>query len=155
MEKKNIAAGQFREIRATLGLTQFQLATLLSLSRNYIAKIETGKKEPSVRVLQALHALKLTGVEKENIAIYQKMGGREDLRGGEPMASFRGSRPPMRITPGHEAPAAEPTEQLCQEHLAEYLRRGRPIRGWVGHTYLELRDKFPLDRPERLKGEPQ
>jgi transcriptional regulator with XRE-family HTH domain len=84
----------------------------------------------------------------------QKLSGAEDLRVGEPVASFGGPRPPMRITPGHEPPVSAPTEELCQEHLAEYLRRGRPIPGWIGHTYLELRDKFPLDKPERLKQEP-
>lgn len=58
---------------------------------------------------------------------------------------------PMRITPGHEPPAIEATEQLCHEHLDEYLRRGRPIPGWIGSVYIELLEKLPLEKPERLK----
>lgn len=148
VEKKNTAAEQFREVRAALGLTQLGLAGRLSLSRNYIAKIESGDKTPSVRVLQALHALKLAFVYPGNTR------NEEGLRFEEARPPYSASRStPMTITPGHEPPASEPTEQQCQEYLAEYLRRGKPLPCWVGHTYLELRDKFPLDKPERLKRE--
>jgi hypothetical protein len=76
------------------------------------------------------------------------------MRLEEPSTPYR-PLAPMRITPGHEPPTAEPTEQQCQEYLAEYLRRGKPLPCWVGSTYLELRDKFPLEKPERLKKELQ
>jgi transcriptional regulator with XRE-family HTH domain len=58
VDKKNIIPDRFREIRTLLGgLTQQQLADRLALSRNYIAKIESGKKEPSTRVLRSLEDL--------------------------------------------------------------------------------------------------
>jgi DNA-binding XRE family transcriptional regulator len=60
---------------------------------------------------------------------------------------------PIRIQPGFEPKATEPTIQLCHDYLAEYLRRGQSLPGWVSHTYLELRDKFPLEKPARLKKE--
>lgn len=60
VEKKNISAAErFREVRSRLGITQQRLADELLLTRNYIAKIESGLQEPSPRALMALESLRV------------------------------------------------------------------------------------------------
>jgi len=53
----NTAASRFREARELLNLTQQGLADRLLLSRNYIAQIEMGVRDPSLRVLSGLESL--------------------------------------------------------------------------------------------------
>ena len=57
VSKVNNSSARFREIRDELDLTQQELAERLLLSRNYIAQIEMGVREPSVRVVGAAEAL--------------------------------------------------------------------------------------------------
>lgn len=43
-----------RELRGERGLTQIELAELMGIDRSYLSEIETGKKDPSLRVLKTL-----------------------------------------------------------------------------------------------------
>jgi transcriptional regulator with XRE-family HTH domain len=43
-----------RELRQERGWTQVELADFLGLDRSYLSEIETGKKDPSLRVLKTL-----------------------------------------------------------------------------------------------------
>jgi transcriptional regulator with XRE-family HTH domain len=61
----NNYAETIKQARAKLRLTQQEFADLLYLSRNYIAKIETGDKQPSLRVLKAVEALVSPGNKSE------------------------------------------------------------------------------------------
>ena len=47
---------QLRKIRAILGLTQKQLATMSGVSQSLIAKIETGRIEPSYRCVMQIYS---------------------------------------------------------------------------------------------------
>lgn len=44
-------AEQLKTSRKRIGMTQEQIASVLGVSRNYIAQIEMGKKIPSLRLL--------------------------------------------------------------------------------------------------------
>lgn len=65
VEKSHKIGERFREVRRILGLTQQQLAERLFLTRNYVAKIETGAKEPSVRSIRALESLLVSSEYKQ------------------------------------------------------------------------------------------
>lgn len=43
-----------RELRQERGWTQVELAELLGIDRSYLSEIETGKKDPSLRVLKTI-----------------------------------------------------------------------------------------------------
>lgn len=43
-----------RSLRRKRGLTQVELAEMLGIDRSYLSEIETGKKDPSLRVLKAI-----------------------------------------------------------------------------------------------------
>jgi transcriptional regulator with XRE-family HTH domain len=154
---------RLRALAERRGLTQAEIARRLAIENPArVGNWFQGQNRPRehagalARLLGTTTDFLLEGRYEPASGAPSKLSGPESLRIEEATASYRSARnTPMRITPGHEPPAAEPTEQNCQEHLAEYLRRGRPIPGWVGHTYLELRDKFPLEKPERLKQEPR
>jgi transcriptional regulator with XRE-family HTH domain len=114
-----------------------KLATFFGCSVEYIISGTPKKLEPSAqRSSHSNLGSPPSGLVLEEPALFEVSHGN-----------------PMRITPGHEPPSARPTEQTCHDHLAEYLRRGRMISGWIALTYIELREKFPLERPERLKQE--
>lgn len=57
-------ADAFREKRARFRLTQEEMARRLCITRNYLAKIETGKKTPSPRVVRSLETF---GVDAEHV----------------------------------------------------------------------------------------
>jgi transcriptional regulator with XRE-family HTH domain len=43
-----------RNLRKKSGWTQVELADILGVDRSYLSEIETGKKDPSLRVLKTL-----------------------------------------------------------------------------------------------------
>ena len=43
-----------RDLRQKRGLTQVELAEMLGVDRSYLSEIETGKKDPSLRVLKTI-----------------------------------------------------------------------------------------------------
>lgn len=43
-----------RKLRREHGWTQVELADLLGIDRSYLSEIETGKKDPSLRVLKTI-----------------------------------------------------------------------------------------------------
>lgn len=43
-----------RDLRKKRGLTQVELAEMLGVDRSYLSEIETGKKDPSLRVLKTI-----------------------------------------------------------------------------------------------------
>jgi len=43
-----------RSLRKERGLTQVELAEMLGVDRSYLSEIETGKKDPSLRVLKTI-----------------------------------------------------------------------------------------------------
>lgn len=43
-----------RALRQRSGWTQVELAELLGIDRSYLSEIETGKKDPSLRILKAI-----------------------------------------------------------------------------------------------------
>jgi len=43
---------RIRDLRRQRGLTQVELAEMLGVDRSYLSEIETGKKDPSLRVLK-------------------------------------------------------------------------------------------------------
>jgi transcriptional regulator with XRE-family HTH domain len=50
----NHIANNVRSARLKAGLTQAQLAELTSISRNYIVQIESGRRKPAIKTLDAL-----------------------------------------------------------------------------------------------------
>ena len=50
-----------REMRRERGWTQVELAEMLGIDRSYLSEIESGKKDPSLRVLKTIaNGFKLT-----------------------------------------------------------------------------------------------
>ena len=47
-------ATRLRELRKSLGLTQSELAASLKTTKSYISRLETGERELSIRMLEAL-----------------------------------------------------------------------------------------------------
>lgn len=47
-------ATRLRELRKSLGLTQSELAEALKTTKSYISRLETGERELSIRMLEAL-----------------------------------------------------------------------------------------------------
>lgn len=43
-----------REMRLERGWTQVEMAEMFGLDRSYVSEIETGKKDPSLRVLKTI-----------------------------------------------------------------------------------------------------
>lgn len=43
-----------RKLRQERGWTQVELAEMLGIDRSYLSEIETGKKDPSLRILKAI-----------------------------------------------------------------------------------------------------
>jgi transcriptional regulator with XRE-family HTH domain len=43
-----------RALRKKNGWTQVELAEMLGIDRSYLSEIETGKKDPSLRILKAI-----------------------------------------------------------------------------------------------------
>lgn len=43
-----------RALRRKLGWTQVEMAEMLGVDRSYLSEIETGKKDPSLRVLKTI-----------------------------------------------------------------------------------------------------
>jgi transcriptional regulator with XRE-family HTH domain len=43
-----------RALRRKHGFTQVELAEMLGIDRSYLSEIETGKKDPSLRVLKTI-----------------------------------------------------------------------------------------------------
>ena len=43
-----------RTLRRKLGWTQVEMAEMLGVDRSYLSEIETGKKDPSLRVLKTI-----------------------------------------------------------------------------------------------------
>jgi len=68
-------------VRRTLGLTQQQLAERLFLTRNYVAKIETGAKEPSTRSVRALESLLVSSEYNQGAAGVHEEGNADELIG--------------------------------------------------------------------------
>jgi transcriptional regulator with XRE-family HTH domain len=149
MGKVSNPANLTRSLRKALGgITQAELAARLLVSRNYISQIEASLKTPSKRLLAQMEAMLTEATGNTDKVSTQ-------FRIEEGPGTYRvSSPPPMRINPGREPPAAEATEQLCHDHLDEYLRRGRTEPGWVGYTYNLLRRKLSLEELDRLKQQP-
>lgn len=139
---------RFREVRRALGLTQQELADKLLLSRNYIAKIESGVQEPAARVLRDLESLRvdsgnLSSTSPEAKADYRKSGS----LGDSPMGKAGERSPPMMLDPRFQ-PRAEPTPKMCLEYFQEFLARAEHEPGGVGFTWRLLHKHFPLDEFE-------
>lgn len=162
MSTANKFIAHFRSARSELGLTQEGLGQALMLSRNYIAQIETGKREPSIRVCSALDALvdkkraqstspqskssSLTGevispqnaVRAKDHGVVSRQEGRS-LHSGPLNSRMVASR--MHTPPG--APSARAD---CELYLAELLdaaeRSGNPNAFPVIHD--RLKKKFPI-----------
>jgi len=45
---------RIRALRRERHLTQVELAEMLGIDRSYLSEIETGKKDPSLRILKAI-----------------------------------------------------------------------------------------------------
>ena len=61
---RKILASNMKLYRKTLGLTQEKLAEMLNISYNYIALIETGRRFPSIKMLERIaKALKKDTIE--------------------------------------------------------------------------------------------
>ncbi len=54
MEKRNLFGVELRKLRNDAKYTQVQLAKLAGISASYISQLETGKKEPTDRVITKL-----------------------------------------------------------------------------------------------------
>ena len=61
---RKLLASNMKVYRKTLGLTQDKLAEMLNISYNYIALIETGRRFPSIKMLERIaKALKKDTIE--------------------------------------------------------------------------------------------
>ena len=109
MSTANKISDRFRAVRSELKLTQQQLAQALLLSRNYIAQIEMGAREPTVRVVNALEQL----VDRQRARSTNHPAREEGLKAGdkrhrieEPQLAYSGgvaSRIPQRRAPSTRA----------------------------------------------------
>lgn len=133
-KKNNSAAERFREVRSRLGFTQQRLADELLLTRNYIAKIESGIQEPSPRALMALESLRVRLVHKTE----------------QPMHTAE--------APGviGNAPS-EIVEEIEHHHAALLLAaENDPMRlGWIREqqrAHLEIPEHWKTQRPVAEKG---
>lgn len=72
-----------RELRAEYGLTQAQLAGQASVSRSYLAYLEAGQREPSLRGLISL--AKVFGFSGWELAALIEIRGEEIACGSRPL----------------------------------------------------------------------
>jgi len=150
VEKKNTVPDRFRQIRGQLGLTQQQLADRLFLSRNYIAKIESGVQEPSARVLRDLELLRVDSGNSASLQHhYRDSGSRE----APPVGMVEERTSPM-VDPRFQ-PRSDPTPQMCFDHFQRFLALAAEQPGGVGYTWHQLQKHFPLDEFEERKPLPQ
>lgn len=49
-----LLGNRVRKLRQERGWTQVEMAEVLGIDRSYISEIETGKKDPSLRVLKTI-----------------------------------------------------------------------------------------------------
>lgn len=92
MDKKNIVGDRFRAVREQLGITQKKLGERLLISRNYVAKIESGAQEPSARIVRDLEGLLVDPVNKPSTFLEetQEAFGRKGNPGTALLADFEG-----------------------------------------------------------------
>ncbi len=134
---------RLHRLRRRLDLNQDEFGSRLGITREWVSKLESGRAAVS-EILQ----IKLANLERElGSQTYQKLSAAAAGMVREGAAAFPPN--PMRITPGHEPPAAEPTELDCLNYFQAYLQHMRTTPGGLGHTYIELQRHFPLpDSPE-------
>lgn len=153
VEKKNKVSERFREVRRTMGLTQQQMADRLFLTRNYIAKIESGFQEPAARVIRDLEALRVdagntSSTTRGKLADYRNSGSSDAS-----LPAMVEERSASMLDPRFQ-PRAEPTPEMCIAHLQSFLASAVQQPGGVGYTWHQLQKHFPLDEFERKKTDP-
>lgn len=147
----NKVSERFREVRKQLGITQQQLAERLLLTRNYVAKIESGAQEPAARVVRDLESLRVdyentqstSGVLNEHASHYVHSRSRGPR--GQPETPIGNS--PM-VDPRHAPRPAPPTKEECMAYLAEFLSRAEHEPGGLGYAWRQLQKYLPLDEFE-------
>ncbi len=107
--------------RKRLGWTQTRLAKALGLDRSYLSQLENYSQYG--REIDEFYLERLALLERE--------------QGSTPADKL-----PLTATGPHRAPA----ESACLEYFMKFLKtcRGEPAR--LGWTWIELRERFPLDR---------
>ena len=146
-------------IQEKLALNNQEMAEELRITPEWIGKILNGRVRCSDDIGLRLDELcRSRGIEPNSIfpavktGNYPNLGKQHSGLVEDDKAKFGvSSRPPMRITPGHEIPAKEPSEQDCLKYLASYLAIMRTTPGGLGHTFIELQRHFPLPRPTEIE----
>ena len=154
-------------MRHQLGITQQQLADALALTRNYVAKIESGMQTPSLRVLRSLESLRVDKTHKLSTSGSMVANESFDVTGAlnpppsvyvdprkekSPLASDVQEEAGQMLRPEHQ-PRHEPTETTIREHIEKYLAAARAAPGGIGHAWIQVRkhlrvDDFEIEPPE-------
>lgn len=142
MDKINKYAARFQEVRKKLDLTQQALADRLLLSRNFIAKIESGAAEPSARTLSSLEAL----LNESTRPSHRPRFGEQ---GAGVICSLHEEQSPYYA--GAALPAA-PTEQEVTDYFLVALGEARQIPGGVGYVSMILKMHLNPEQIKKLKG---
>lgn len=132
MEKINKTADRFRKVRADLGITQQQMADRLMLSRNFIAKIESGLAEPSARTLSSLESLLNYSTRPPAQAA------------GEMTIALNEDQAPY----GARTAAKVPTEDQLLAYFKTSIQAAREVPGGYGYVWGIM--KMHLN-PEQIK----
>lgn len=137
----NNSSSRFREIRGLLGYTQQQLSEQLFLSRNYVAQIEIGAKDPSPRVLRDLEALRLRLLPA---------GTKESPRRDSIQENPSRYRVPIEKDTRHpsadeSAGAPAPTRQSLEALFATILDDAARVSWGYGFVEAKLKRTFPPD----------
>lgn len=134
VEKINKYAARFRQVREELDLTQQQLAERLLLTRNFIAKIESGVAEPSARTLSNLETLLHQATRfVDDPAAPGVISLRED---------------PSPYDPGRRD---GPTEEQLLAQFMKTLEAARQVPGGLAYVWSQLKIHLSPEQIERLK----
>ena len=144
----NKISDRFKAVRSELNLTQQGLAQMLLLSRNYIAQIEMGAREPTVRVVNALEQL----VDQRRAQSTNHPASSEGLKTGDkrnrvdaPSVRYSGgvaSRIPQRRAPSTRADCEDYFRSLLDAAdlgddpnafpvIHDRLKKEFPLTEWV------------------------
>ena len=98
------------------------------------------------------------GIEKTE---YPEITGNvEAVAEAPPRGVFSGNKAPdirrdlgssVKVNTAFRPATGEPTPDDCLIYLRAYLDEARLVPGMVGHTLIELRDRFPIDKVRRMR----
>lgn len=135
--------GQLRTYAKEKGVfkSEAALAAFIGISRAMLYAYLDGTQEVSDKTLG-----KLSDAEARiGLVPYEKISGNNLMRFGKDRDSS------LKLNPAFAQPAADPSAQDCLEHLKAFLSEAQHVPGLIGHTLIELRERFPVEKALRLR----